>query len=578
MIIKFKCLFYLSLVEAVKPLPGKVIGAYTQGADEARIAKAVASGVNVLFWSFISYDGEINGLGGPTLAAVQKAHPDVVNIASIGGWNAPFPSPLEADQFVKKFVAWNADKKFDGLDWDLEGNDDVDSPFNKISEELIKFMCDTSAALQRKKLHVAIVPANSYLDVGQNGFDTSLLHPAPWKSDFKYHGKNSYAPLLLCFTPNLVILQVYESWSRVQHEYKDPSYMTELAKNLTEGWEVDFNGFMNKNKEVVKVPSKSLVIGLAGGGWAESKNFFLKASDVPWPCSVRGFAYWSLKHDAKYAKNLPTVCKDDDAAPQTDDIQAPEVSTKKPDDISEITGTTTPEPEDPYYWLLPAAIILGGLVFVFGAAVLYLFFCANDDKSSPAAQPGKTPPKPEIRETVSQMWPRDELAEPMKLDATKKHVDVPAERGKPKDRDRRTSTEKKKDGRFVKPKLPNGNRRPDWNRRPFDAAPLAPERPDSHVRPKLFERDLRGEKPGKDPFNAKPDDLRTPLRQKATPNKKPALALLEEHAHKPKRKDPSLRSTSPKKWGGGIAPGGISLAFNMQSSRAGSGLSRSSLF
>lgn len=561
MIIKFICLFYLSLVEAVKPLPDKVIGAYTEGADEAQIAKAVASGVNVLFWSFIS-DG-INGLSGPTLAAVQKAHPDVVNIASIGGWNAPHPRPLEPDQFVKDFVEWNADKKFDGLDWDLEGNDDVKSLFNTIPEELIQFMCDTSAALQGKGLLVTIVPPNSYLDAGQNGFDTSLLHPAPWKSDFKYHGKNSYAPLLLCFAPNLVILQLYESWSRVQHEYNDPSYMTELAKNLTEGWEVDFNGFMNKSKEVVKVPSKSLVIGLAGGGWAESRNFFLKASDVPWPCSARGFAYWSLKHDAEYAKNLPTVCKDA-AAPQTDDSQVPENSTKKPD-ISEITGTTTPEPEDPYYWLFPVAIALGALVFLFGAAVLYLFFCANDDKSSPAAQPGKTPPKPEIRETVSQMWPRDLLDEPMKLDATKKHVDVPAERGKPKDRDRRTSTEKKKDGRFVKP---NGNRRPEWNRRPFDAAPLAPERQDMHVRPKPFERDLRREKPGKDPF-----DLRTPLRQKAA-NKIP----LEEHGYKKKRRDPSLRSTSPKRFGGGIAPSGISLALNMRSSRASSVVSRSSLF
>ena len=60
-----------------------------------------------------------------------------------GGWNAPHPDTHNnASTVFREFQRWNREVAarpmlgfcgFDGIDWDLEGNDDVSSPFNHFS-------------------------------------------------------------------------------------------------------------------------------------------------------------------------------------------------------------------------------------------------------------------------------------------------------------------------------------------------------------------------------------------------------------------------------------------------------------
>ncbi len=56
------------------------------------------------------------------------------------------------------------------LDWDLEGNDNITSPWNHFT-----------------------VPAQSYFDASTSLFDRSLLHDPSWKPGFPYHSLNAYA-------------------------------------------------------------------------------------------------------------------------------------------------------------------------------------------------------------------------------------------------------------------------------------------------------------------------------------------------------------------------------------------------
>jgi len=328
---------------AGKSLPKSVKAAYVQSQSQSVIDKAVRTGgVNVLMWSFLWY---VDGVVGPVkyetlkkkdLEHAQTTHPDVVNFVAFGGWGHPHPTPLNdgsAEEFVKKFHTWNQDWGFDGFDWDIEGVNEIGSPDNDIEPKLLKWMCDVSIGLKAKGYLISIVPAQSYMDPSHSKFDVTgnTSHADDWKPSFSYHGHNSYAPLLLedkCMpssTYDIVILQVYEGFSRAHAEYENPMYFVNLLDMMLKGWEVDFKdlwGGVGKRTVKVQAGKLALGLGLTTKEWtekdkdivnAEDKFFRISADKLIYPCWIRGFAFWSLKWDktADYSKRIPTECRED---------------------------------------------------------------------------------------------------------------------------------------------------------------------------------------------------------------------------------------------------------------------------
>jgi len=88
---------------------------------------------------------------------------------------------------------------FDGFDWDLEGANDVSSPNNYLTHEVLDLVGQMSQLAKKDGYIVSMAPPESYLDPYTSGYDGSLLHSYPeWDGivNFNYHGLNSYASWL----------------------------------------------------------------------------------------------------------------------------------------------------------------------------------------------------------------------------------------------------------------------------------------------------------------------------------------------------------------------------------------------
>lgn len=135
---------------------------------------------------------------------IRTVDPTVVHLISIGGWNSPHPvTSVDVEDMYNALRKWNVDEVdglLDGMDWDIEGNDDKADPSNHMSVECVHFMGRFSQLAKMDGMIVTMAPAESYLDSTVNGFDRSLRHTYyEWDDmypEFTYHGMNTYAPLL----------------------------------------------------------------------------------------------------------------------------------------------------------------------------------------------------------------------------------------------------------------------------------------------------------------------------------------------------------------------------------------------
>ena len=63
---------------------------------------------------------------------IQEVDDTVVHMISIGGWNAPHPvTSVSVEDMYAAFKKWNneqVDGLLQGIDWDLEGHDDMSNP------------------------------------------------------------------------------------------------------------------------------------------------------------------------------------------------------------------------------------------------------------------------------------------------------------------------------------------------------------------------------------------------------------------------------------------------------------------
>ncbi len=226
---------------------------------------------------------------------------------------------------------------FDGIDWDLEGHDNVQSPTNEFTKECLDQMGGFSALAKKDGMIVSMAPPESYLDITNQGFSrfVNLTYPEPWHQDFEYHGRNVYAYVLAKWEDaiDFVLIQFYESYSHAAYQISnrgmDPSlflweYNLQLETQgggLTVNFEDDPS--LCLKSQHVALPFDKLVFGFANG-WALNadtgdKHIFFDAFCVKGAYrkllltgrQPRGFGFWVIeeegKHGVEYAKDLNEI-------------------------------------------------------------------------------------------------------------------------------------------------------------------------------------------------------------------------------------------------------------------------------
>jgi len=354
----------------IRDIPEKVlIGYASHNYDNVRKA-VMEDGVNIVIWAFIeivsSGDGSVEeikvGEGDyhqPTLMSRQRAlnnnstrprgevrtgldlesikrlmeeldakgYSHVLHLASFGGWNGPhLDQSLDAEEW---YMAWEksaASDTFHGVDWDLEGNDEVTSANNVFTLDCLDKMGEISRLMVKEGYVVTMAPPQSYLNFSSSNFSryVNLTDPVRgWHGDFHYYGNNVYAYLLANYGDcciDLVSVQMYESYSDAAMAVYDGGmaagdylvgFVRDLA-NRNQTFVVDFSGdpeLGHAGARPVGMPLSKLVIGLANGWAAEEagdKIFYASGAECreaylelrgsgTRDLTPRGFMFWTIE-------------------------------------------------------------------------------------------------------------------------------------------------------------------------------------------------------------------------------------------------------------------------------------------
>jgi hypothetical protein len=109
-------------------------------------------------------------------------------------------------------------------------------------------------------------------------------YAAPWKPDFFYHGKNTYAYSLAKYpttelanghvvpTFDFVSVQLYEGYSRANDVINEqgvaPSdYIADVVRAMNQGWDIHFGEEGGLGTQNMRVAHTQLIVGLANA-WA----------------------------------------------------------------------------------------------------------------------------------------------------------------------------------------------------------------------------------------------------------------------------------------------------------------------
>ena len=299
------CIAALSSAHVRRYLPPhELLVGYATACPSTNVVPSVKDGVNVLIWfesSLLVVGGEpivSTGLNFSCIAAVANelaaAQYKTTHMLSIGGWDAPHPNTsLSGVEWWRVWKTWNTDvvardgwSGFDGIDWDLEGNDASASQWNVFSAACLRLVAAMSRAAHDDGFIVSLVPPQTYLDPTNARFDRSLRHAdgEGWKPDFHYHSWNAYAALL---TPELagplggaiydfISIQLYESWAPADYATvvaMEPAgaYLRRWAASCNAGWEIAFasgDPALGVANQTVAVAPSQLVLGLSRGSAA----------------------------------------------------------------------------------------------------------------------------------------------------------------------------------------------------------------------------------------------------------------------------------------------------------------------
>ena len=254
---------------------------------------------------------------------------DVVHLVSCGGWNGPhLDTTLSAEEWYQGWIDSSLSTVFHGIDWDLEGNDDLNSPYNIFTVECLEKMGTISKSMKHDGYIVAMAPPQSYMNFDNPHFSryVNLTEPErPWHPDFHYFGANVYSFLLAKYgnAIDFVSMQLYESWSlaamAVYHDNQAPedylvAYIRDLLLQRQSQFYVDFGQDLDLGLEsqYVSLPPSKLVIGLANG-WAadpdNSKTVYISPDQVriayeqlqnsgkDGDLTPRGFMFWTIEEE-----------------------------------------------------------------------------------------------------------------------------------------------------------------------------------------------------------------------------------------------------------------------------------------
>ncbi|GMI30141.1 hypothetical protein TeGR_g10554 [Tetraparma gracilis] len=319
-------------------LPDKLLVAYQSWSEcDDSVIEVVEAGVNVVIWFATNLhsgpDGGALMSGGPnrtcveekvaTLSSMGYTRDKVKHLISVGGWDAPHPETNHsAAEYKDAFIAFS-DGLYDGLDWDLEGNDALASSNNFFSAECLRLMGELSKLLHDDGLIVSMAPPESYLDIQTAEFSkfVNLTYPDDdWNTDpvFSYHGHNTYAVPLAMYPDafDFVSVQIYETKSHAsyntsvlgtpQQEYL-ATYMTSL---VTEGINVDFSSdpdFSYLGMVTIDLSEKAVVGLISNGGMGgpiTAKNATAAYAQLEAGHAPRGFMYWCIGDDKDAALPL----------------------------------------------------------------------------------------------------------------------------------------------------------------------------------------------------------------------------------------------------------------------------------
>ena len=341
-------------------------------------------GVNVLIWSFISFEvvadnyDRPNGTTRTTISnnkgqklnikvsqnldnyrtyrekLIEMGHDSIKHLVAFGGWNGPhLPPGFSGSQLYEAFkevnllkFAGNVDdcyddndekecnKKtlltqlWDGIDWDLEGHDDIQNPQNEFSLEELNQVGEFSKLAKNDDLIVSMAPPESYLDTTTNRFSrfVNLTYPNDdWHRDFQYHGWNVYAYIMAKYGEfiDFVFVQFYESYSHALYQTEKMGmsqsdflvqYMESLSNNGF-GYNVNFedDDTIDLKNQFVNLPLSKIVFGFANGwGVGSEKAIFFIPSEVKKAYTVlqrmnlepRGCGYWVVEEEGKSGVTL----------------------------------------------------------------------------------------------------------------------------------------------------------------------------------------------------------------------------------------------------------------------------------
>ena len=346
-----------------KVLPKKLLVGYTYNHCEdldnmQKVTNAVNNGVNVVIWmsnSFVSYkDKNVQMYSKIQIdnyimykKQLRDMGHDVFHHIAFGGWNSPhLPSGFTSTELYDCFRLYNMqhdtldEPLFDGIDWDLEGHDDIQSPNNEFTLECLIQMGEFSQLAKDDGLIVSMAPPESYLDITNKNFSrfVNLTYPEPWHQDFQYHGWNVYAYLLARWYNafDFIFLQFYESYSHAAYQIyvqgQNPSdFLISYVEQLVcqgQGLEIYFENdeSIGLKNQFVQLPLQKLVFGFANG-WALNSDiidnrkviFFSKdAVKITYEYLVekniepRGLGFWVIDEEGKngithYARDLNEI-------------------------------------------------------------------------------------------------------------------------------------------------------------------------------------------------------------------------------------------------------------------------------
>ena len=306
--------------EDSKSKEGPIIIGYAHNVESGKAEQAILDGARVIIWSFLHLevssnseddsshqqkgyvrtDLQLNGISN-----LRNKYTQVVHLAAFGGWNGPHPSPkLNGEEWCEVFMEFNRENGylFDGIDWDYEGHDDLNSPTAKFTLDTLDIMADFSICAKTKYgMIVSMAPAESYLDVmaEEGSIDASFslrldLPPRAWTSSkyasdydrkliesvgFSHAGRQCYAYVLAKAGIDMfdwISIQLYEAYSPFAHDLSqnvDPVGALQVRiDRFKRGFTVTEVDKSLVSEYKVKIPLNKLVIGVANK-WADGLKF-----------------------------------------------------------------------------------------------------------------------------------------------------------------------------------------------------------------------------------------------------------------------------------------------------------------